>query len=121
MIDFKQTTLILLFITAIPIFAIFYMISAKVGSKIIRCLLLCVGTVSVSFGITVLLSNMMTAAIPVTDVKVIKYNDKDINKYIYDVNEMYENKDIPDGLILLTTKEWLFIKNVTAEVNSLAK
>ena len=121
MIDFKQMTLILLFITAIPIFAIFYMITAKIKLKIVRCLLLCLGTVSVSFGITVLLSNMMIAAIPITDVKVIKYNDKNINKYIYDVNEMYENKDVPDGLILLTTKEWLFIKNVTAEINSLEK
>ena len=121
MIDFKQTTLILLFITAIPFFAIFYMITAKIKLKIVRCLLLCLGTVSVSFGITVLLSNMMIAAIPITDVKVIKCTDKDVGKYIYDVNEMYENKDVPDGLILLTTKEWLFIKNVTAEINSLEK
>ena len=121
MIDFKQTTLILLFITAIPIFAIFYMITAKIKLKIVRCLLLCLGTVSVSFGITVLLSNMMIAATPITDVRVIKCTDKDVGKYIYDVNEMYENKNIPDGLILLTTKEWLFIKNVTAEVNTLEK
>lgn len=121
MIDFKQTTLILLFITAIPIFAIFYMITAKIKSKIVRCLLLCLGTVSVSFGITVLLSNMMIAAIPITDVKVIKCTDKDVGKYIYDVDELYENKDIPEDAVLFTTKEWLFIKNVTAEVNTLGK
>lgn len=121
MIDFKQTTLILLFITAIPIFAIFYMITAKIKLKIVRCLLLCLGTVSVSFGITVLLSNMMIAAIQITDVKVIKCTDKDVGKYIYDVDELYENKDIPEDAVLFTTKEWLFIKNTTAEINSLEK
>ena len=114
-------TLILLFITAIPIFAIFYMITAKIKLKIVRCLLLCLGTVSVSFGITVLLSNMMIAAIPITDAQVIRCDDKQIYEYIYNVNELYENKDVPKDAILFTTKEWLFIKNVTAEVNTLEK
>ena len=121
MIDFKQMTLILLFITAISIFAILYKILAKLNTRIMRCLLLCVGTVLISFGITYSLSDMIYAITPITDVRVMRYDDKQIYEYIYNVNDVYENKDMPENAILFTTKEWLFIKNVTAEINSLKK
>jgi hypothetical protein len=121
MIDFRQMTLILFFITIILTFALLYHIIAKIKSKIMRCLLLCVSTILVSSGTTILLSNAISVAIPITTVKVMRYDDKDINKLIYDVNELYENKDIPNGVVLLTIKEWKFIKNVTAEIHSLGE
>lgn len=121
MIDFRQLFLILFFITAILTFAILYKILAKVKLRIIRCVLLCAGTVLISFGITYLLNDMIYAITPITDVRVMRYDDKQIYEYIYNVNEVYENKDIPENAVLFTTKEWLFIKNTTAEVNSLEK
>ena len=121
MIDFRLFFLILFFMTTILTFAISYKILAKLQSGLIPCLLMGISSVLISFGITFSLTDMIYAIAPITDVQVIRCDDKQIYEYIYNVDELYENKDVPKDAVLFTTKEWLFIKNVTAEVNTLGK